>query len=128
MNWWAWVALGILVLNIAYRLWIRRGVANVSVHEIQQRLSIKDKMLLVDVREPREYNAGHIQGAVNIPLGTLEKGCSGFKRHDEILVICQSGNRSLTAYRKLKAMGFEAVRNVDGGMSRWAWETVRKGG
>lgn len=125
MNWPILVVLGLLILSVGYRLWMRRGVANVSVHEIKSRMGAKDKMFIVDVREPHEFKAGHLAGAVNIPLGELPKRAEGLKRDEEIILVCASGSRSLSAYQRLKAMGFSEVRNLEGGMRRWAWDTVK---
>ena len=75
---------------------------------------------LVDVRELSEFSAGHVPGAISMPLGSLPQAAS--KRFDsdaEILVICQSGHRSVKAAKRLMKAGFTNVRNVAGGTSAW---------
>jgi len=75
---------------------------------------------ILDVREPDEWEAGHIDGAVHIPLGELPartgdlpEGADG-----QVYVICRSGGRSGRAVAWLGQNGFDAV-NVDGGMGAW---------
>ena len=74
------------------------------------------KTVIVDVREPDEFAAGHVQGAVNIPLSEL------MARHTEIpdgaYIICRSGNRSAMATEFLNSKGHEVV-NVLGGVNEW---------
>jgi rhodanese-related sulfurtransferase len=121
----AWALVAVVILIYGFRWWQRRGVEMISVHDVKAMLDARQQPLIVDVREPAEFRAGHIPGAVNIPLGTLEKGAAGFDKQQELMLICRSGNRSVTAYARLKAMGFAKLKNVDGGMLRWAWHTDR---
>lgn len=88
--------------------------------------------LIVDVREPAEYQQGHVPGAINIPRGWLElradpaspvadEGLSA-DRSARILVYCTKGPgaRSLLAAQTLKSMGYESVEVLDGGLMAWA--------
>ena len=70
---------------------------------------------IVDVREPWEYGAGHVEGSVNIPLGQIQQELETFKGMDRpLILICQSGNRSGMATQFLKAQGLEEVYNGGG--------------
>jgi rhodanese-related sulfurtransferase len=73
---------------------------------------------LIDVREPAEYVAGHVPGAVLIPLGTLGVRAGELPRGRTVYIICASGNRSLRAARALADSGVDAV-SVAGGTSAW---------
>ncbi len=75
----------------------------------------RDDVLLVDVREPGEFAAGHIRGATNVPLSELRDRLEELPRDREILVYCQSGKRSYDAARALAQRGF-MVRNLLGGI------------
>ena len=92
--------------------------------ELVQRLAAReagtDDFLLIDVREPQEYAAGAIPGAVLVPLGTVLDGSAlaDLPRDKEIVVQCQVGGRSLAAARVLRASGFDAS-NLDGGILAW---------
>ncbi len=80
-----------------------------------------DDALVLDVREDKEYAAGHIPKAKHIPLGQLGgrmKELDKFK-DKPILVTCRSGNRSAHACRMLKKAGFENVYNQAGGIIAW---------
>lgn len=74
--------------------------------------------VLVDVRDPDEYAHGHIDGAVNIPLGQLRAATASFDTARTVALICHSGARSASAQKLLSAAGFDTV-NLVGGMSRW---------
>jgi rhodanese-related sulfurtransferase len=81
-----------------------------------------DEIQLVDCREPYEWEAGRIEGAVLLPLNSIMAGDSGdLETGRPIAVICRTGNRSELATMMLQARGFEAY-NVQGGMEEWAAE------
>lgn len=73
--------------------------------------------LLLDVREPDEWAAGHIQGATHTPLGSLDPAVVPTDR--VVIAVCRSGNRSGKAAARLLAAGVD-VRNLAGGMQAWA--------
>ncbi|MHB1392178.1 MAG: FAD-dependent oxidoreductase [Clostridia bacterium] len=73
------------------------------------------KTFLLDVREPSEYEQGHIPNAVNIPLGQIRSRLNEIPWDKEIIVNCQVGLRSYIGVRMLMQNGFEKVRNLSGG-------------
>lgn len=75
--------------------------------------------VIVDVREPDEWEAGHIPGALHIPLGELEARWPELRASDSVIAVCRSGNRSATATQALRSVGIEAS-NLTGGMKAWA--------
>lgn len=84
---------------------------------------------VVDVREPGEFAAGHIPGAINVPRGTIEGAADPAYKHrvealctaraKEVLLYCQSGGRSAMATATLQEMGFEHVHSLAGGWEVW---------
>jgi phage shock protein E len=81
---------------------------------VQEILSNKNTTI-VDVRESYEFASGHAQGAINIPLSTLQQRIAEFKSMPKpILVYCRSGMRSAQAMGLLKAMGINEVYNGGG--------------
>src|SRR5215210_7369792 len=100
-------------------------VAHITPVEAAERVRSGEAMLL-DVREPEEWDAGHVAEAVHIPRGWLELAADPATEHaDErfdldkrILVQCAKGNRSSLAAATLKEMGYEAA-NVEGGFEAW---------
>ena len=75
--------------------------------------------VVIDVREPFEYVAGHVPGAVLVPLGSLPNAVGDLPRGERVYVICASGNRSRTAAQWLRQAGVDAV-SVAGGTGGWA--------
>lgn len=75
-------------------------------------------VLLLDVREPDEWAAGHVAGAVHVPLGDLPAVLATLDRSRPIVAVCRSGNRSGKATRLLLEHGFDVV-NMAGGMLAW---------
>ncbi|MCC3268915.1 rhodanese-like domain-containing protein [Arthrobacter gengyunqii] len=85
---------------------------NVSVDSIS-----KDAKIL-DVREDYEWEAGHIDGALHIPLDSLPESLDDLDPDTDLAVICRSGGRSARATAWLESHGYSAV-NVTGGMGAW---------
>lgn len=75
--------------------------------------------IVVDVREPFEWNAGHAPKALHIPLGQLPRRISELPRDKRIILVCRSGNRSAQATALLTSAGLDAA-NLTGGMAAWA--------
>ena len=74
---------------------------------------------IVDVREPAEYEAGHVPGALHVPQCQLALRVDAIPRDRELLLVCASGNRSRNAARYLKRAGYERVTNLAGGTKGW---------
>ena len=79
--------------------------------------------MLIDVREPHEYQIAKIPGAKLIPLGELPKRLNELNSNDEFVMHCKLGGRSAKACDLLRQNGFTKVRNMTGGITRWS-ETV----
>jgi rhodanese-related sulfurtransferase/rubrerythrin len=74
---------------------------------------------LLDVRQPKEYEAGHIPGAVLVPLPELSDRLSEISRDLPVIAYCRSGQRSYAAASLLKGAGFQEVYSLEGGMNAW---------
>ncbi len=83
-------------------------------------------LVLVDVREPHEWEIAHIDGARLIPLGQLPDRLGELDGHAEIVTQCHKGGRSMKALEILRGAGFGKVRNLAGGIDAWA-ERVEPG-
>lgn len=96
------------------------GAREVGPLEAVQLINRKDALVL-DVREPAEYSAGHIVGARNMPLAALEKRASELEKYrtKPVLVACGTGSRSQAAYGGLKKLGFSDLYVLSGGMHAW---------
>ena len=91
-----------------------------------KQLQVDKSIHLVDVRELHEFNAGHINGAQLIPLGTIEDSFSSLipQKDTKIFIYCRSGNRSAEAANKLVSMGYTNVFDI-GGIITWEYGIVR---
>ncbi len=80
------------------------------------------KVMLVDIRETREHKTGVAAGAVLLPMSELPQKQSLLPKNpdQEVLLICNTQNRSKATLQKLKEQGYQNIRYVDGGMSQWA--------
>jgi molybdopterin/thiamine biosynthesis adenylyltransferase/rhodanese-related sulfurtransferase/molybdopterin converting factor small subunit len=99
------------------------GVPEISVQDLQRMRQEKQDFVLVDVREPHEWAISAFPESVKIPLGELPQNLNRLSTADEIVVHCKSGGRSARAVALLREAGFRKVRNLTGGINRWA-ETV----
>jgi rhodanese-related sulfurtransferase len=97
----------------------RRATPEISVEELDEFMR-GDGVRLVDVREAWEYRRGRVPGALNIPLSQFAQRAADFPQNKRILVICESGNRSLAATDFLLMAGFEGAASVRGGTTAWA--------
>lgn len=95
----------------------RPASAEVDVHEAQRRQATG--ALLVDVREPNEWTAGHAPGARHLPLGQVMLHLGRLPRDCDVLFICRSGNRSAVATELARRAGLTRAFNVRGGMIAW---------
>ena len=79
----------------------------------------REDALVVDVRDPGEYGAGHILGAKNVPLSRLNDAEVAKRKDRPVIVYCEGGERSSKALAALKKQGFTRVVNLTGGLRAW---------
>jgi len=108
----------------AMLLWpyLRRGTGGpwVSTLEATQMINREDALVL-DVREPVEFSSGHMLGAKNIPLASIETRAGELDKHKAkpVIVLCADGSRATKAAAALRAKGFANVVNLSGGFPAW---------
>lgn len=90
---------------------------------VQRRLE-QEPLFLVDVREPDEWEEGHIEGATHIPLGELAQRLGELPRDRELIMVCRSGSRSGLACEYMESLGYDVV-NMTGGMTAWSGKIKR---
>lgn len=96
-------------------------ITRIDVETLQNKLE-NEEITLLDVRESFEYDGGHIEGAVNAPLSSLDVNQLSYPKDEPIYVICRSGNRSAQAASQLQDAGYTKIYDVSGGMM--AWESI----
>ena len=94
-------------------------VPQVSATQLKARLDTGDKLRLIDVREPHEWDIARIEGAELIPLRTLPDQIEEWDTSEEFVLYCRTGVRSAQAVELMLAEGFGRVSNLTGGI--WSW-------
>ena len=119
-----WMLVALAVVSGAMLAWSFVGSKLSGVEQADTLKATRlynDDALVLDVREDKEFAAGHIPKARHIPLGQLDKRMVEIDKfkHKPVLVACRSGQRSARACGMLKKAGFDNVYNLAGGILAW---------
>ncbi len=92
----------------------------ITAEELKKKIDRKEKITILDVREPYEFEEGHIPESINIPLQSLGSGILEkiVPKKKEIVTVCLHGVRSFRAQKELALHGYKA-KNLSGGMVAW---------
>jgi rhodanese-related sulfurtransferase len=93
---------------------------DITAGGLKSRLDSGDRPLLLDVREPWEFELARIDGSKLIPMSQLEERFTELDPGSETVVICHHGNRSYYVTKALKHAGFEKVLNLEGGLDAYS--------
>ena len=106
-----------------------QDIREIMPWELLERMQKNSDLLLLDVREPGEFDAMHIRGSLNVPRGILESACEWDyeetlpelvkARQREVVVVCRSGHRSVLAVHSMQVLGFENVVSLRTGLRGW---------
>ena len=115
----------IAVISVAYTSRESDQVKKLTAAQAKERMDGPDPVTVVDVREPEEYDAGHIPGAVSLPVGSLSRKAAGVlpDKNTPILVYCATGERSARAASRVAGLGYAAGCGV-GGLRSWSYDVV----
>ncbi|MGA7981581.1 MAG: rhodanese-like domain-containing protein [Chromatiaceae bacterium] len=104
-------------------------VREIMPWDLAERLETNPDLLIVDVREPYEYEAMHVAGSINVPRGILESACEWDyeetvpelvqAREREVVVVCRSGYRSVLAAHSMQVLGYQDVCSLQTGLRGW---------
>lgn len=114
--------IGILAMSSVYlknNVAIDDEIVEVNVSETHKVLNKRD-YIIVDVREEDEFEEGHINTALNVPLSDFRSNYKTIPNSKHIILVCRSGRRSLSALSFLKDHGYDHIANMTGGMVEWA--------
>ncbi|MEM5598747.1 rhodanese-like domain-containing protein [Niallia circulans] len=117
------ILVAFLVYSLVMWLYQRRIVKTVSQDEFRQGYR---KAQLIDVREPNEYEAGHVLGARNIPLSQLKMRKSEIRPDKPVYLYCQNGMRSGRAAQFLYRKGYKDLTQLEGGFKKWTGKIKAK--
>lgn len=107
-------------LKNGLKSWLQAGkeidtIENVTAREFASRFK-KEKLFVIDVRKPGEFDAEHIEGAISIPLDFINNHLAEIPKTGDVYVHCAGGYRSMIAASMLKARGWDNIINVNDGM------------
>ncbi|HZY10605.1 MAG TPA: rhodanese-like domain-containing protein [Bacteroidota bacterium] len=96
-------------------------VRQIMSEEVKAKLDRREKFVLVDVREDREWSKGHIVRAIHLGRGIIERDIASKipNRRSQIVLYCRGGFRSLLSADNLQKMGYKNVVSMEGGWKRW---------
>ena len=102
----------------------RNETEQTDVESVQRALASGESVTVLDIREPDEWEEGHIPGAKHVPRGLLELQSAMVlpDKDARIVVHCALGGRGSLAAKTLKEMGYTNVANMEGGLERWKEE------
>lgn len=110
--------IGARLRNLGRLLFARKARAPVVTPQDAKRL-VEQGAIVIDVREPGEWRRGHIAGSRNVPLLEVESRLDDVPRDAPVVVHCALGSRSALAAKRLRALGFENVHDMGGGIRAW---------
>lgn len=94
----------------------------ITAADLKKRLDAGEKILLVDVREPWEYQQCRIEGAVLIPMGTIPANLQKLETDEPVVCYCHHGMRSMDVTNWLRQQGVPTAKSLAGGIDRWSME------
>ncbi len=97
---------------------VQEPFARIKVDEAKEMMS-RDSVAVIDVREPNEYEGGHVPDAKLIPVATVFARRDDIPRDKDIIFVCQVGQRSALACEMAAAAGFTRLFNLEGGTDAW---------
>lgn len=107
-----------------------KNVIEIFPWDLEERYIENPNLLLLDIREPYEFDAMHIKNSLNVPRGVLETACEYDyeetvsrlveSRDNEVIVACRSGNRSIFACEVMQKLGYKNVVSLKTGLRGWS--------
>jgi len=107
-----------------------KNITEIFPWDLEERLNENPSLLLLDIREPYEFEAMHIKNSLNVPRGVLETACEWDyeetvaqlveSRDKEIVVACRSGNRSVFVCEVMQQLGYKNVASLKTGLRGWS--------
>ncbi|TYR75614.1 rhodanese-like domain-containing protein [Rossellomorea vietnamensis] len=118
------VVLGAIIVYSIITFFMQKRIVN-NLTEEEFRAGYR-KAQLIDVREPNEYENGHILGARNIPLSQLKQRKQEVRNDQPVYLYCQSGMRSGRAAQMLRRNGYRDLHQLQGGFKKWTGKIKKK--
>lgn len=122
---WVMILMWFFLLGMIIHSFLKSSF-DISPQQAVQLMSHETGSLVLDIREDKEYQSGHIKDSIHIPLSALKSRVSELDKYKEknIILGCRSGSRSGRACGILKKSGFEKIHNLRGGVLAWENENL----
>jgi rhodanese-related sulfurtransferase len=118
-----WMLLSVALTSGGLLLWPLIVGASASGLTVSAAVHLinREKAVVIDVSEPGEFNASHVNGAKNVPLGDLDKRLPEVVKNKSLplVLVCASGARASRAAAQAKKLGFEQAQALSGGLNAW---------
>jgi rhodanese-related sulfurtransferase len=126
-NWYLFLGLVVVLVMLVLPTLIqqRYGIKSLTPAQTVQLVN-RESAVVVDVREPGEYRAGHITNAINVPLSTLALAVTQLDKYKRrpVVVVCRTSQRALKAATRLRKLNFSTVHILGGGLTAWERATL----
>lgn len=122
-----WILSGLWIVLVVLLIGYLKSKAGKSVTTQQATLLVnRHDGTIVDIRERKDFDKGHIVDAINIPLAKLQERIAELdkKKDQPVIVVCQMGHQSGEAVKQLQARGFTQVSKMSGGMAEWQGQSL----
>ena len=120
----AWIVVAIVLLSVQIKL-MALGPKSVTT-QILTNLVNRENAVVVDIRGQGDFNKGHIQGALNIPLSQIKETTKDLEKYKDspIIMVCANGIQVAGACDALRKAGFEQVYKLAGGLASWVGDNL----
>lgn len=120
----AWMVVAILLLSVHFKL-STQGPQSIGPQMLTHYVN-REEGVVVDIRGPADFNKGHIQGAINIPLTKIKGSVKELEKYKSkpMIMVCANGIQVSGACQILKKEGFSQLHKLSGGMSSWLGDNL----
>ncbi|TQV88867.1 rhodanese-like domain-containing protein [Aliikangiella coralliicola] len=120
----AWLVVAILLLSLQIKI-MAHGPKSVTTQMLTNYVN-RDDAVVVDIRGQADFNKGHIQGAVNVPLSKIKESAKDLEKYKDrpIIMVCANGIQVSGACQTLQKAGFERLHKLTGGMASWVGDNL----
>ncbi len=120
----AWTIVAVLLLSIHFRL-VAQGPQSIGSQMLTHYVN-REEGVVVDVRGQADFNKGHIQGALNIPLSKIKDSVKELEKYKNkpMIMVCANGIQVASACQTLKKEGFSKLHKLSGGMTSWQGDNL----
>jgi rhodanese-related sulfurtransferase len=117
-----WIVVLLALMWVQFKVTLTAPKA-ISVHQLTQLVN-REKGVVIDIRNTKEFNQGHIHGALNIPLSRIKENIKRIEKynHHPIIMVCTNGISVASACSLLKKSGIDSVFKLQGGINAWSAE------